>query len=167
MVHTPALQIKPHKWSCSVTAFAMALRVPVAELIEKIGHDGSQIIFPALEDPMCRRGFHSQELIRVAWQYGFACTPIELFPRIESTCGNYNCRLGQNESKCWEAFTDDIMMTFGVLEGQGRHCHHAVQYRHGVIWDPDDGDSYFYSRKACEDRSFFGNRLWIFTRHNI
>jgi len=159
---TPNLQIKPNQWSCSVTAFAMALRVPVAELIKKIGHDGSQIVFPALEDPMCRRGFHSQELIRAAWQYGFTCTPIELFPQLESTCGKYTYTLGIDRSKCWDGFTANIDTTFGVLEGRSGRWNHAVHYRYGVIWDPD-GDSYFYSRQACEDRGLFGNRLWVFT----
>ena len=76
------LQLKPNKWSCAVTAFAMALHVPVQELIQEIGHDGSEIVFPELEEPMRRRGFHSQELIYAAWKRGFTVTPIELMPVI-------------------------------------------------------------------------------------
>ena len=160
------LQIKPNKWSCSVTSFAMALRVPVQQLIDEIGHDGGSIIFPHLPDPMRRRGFHSQELILAAWRHGFACTPLELFPRIQSNCGEYTQRVGAGNIFCWERFTMAVKKNFGVVEGIGNQCSHAVNFHHGYIWDPD-GDHYPYSRQACEDRGFFGNRLWIFSRHTL
>ena len=162
---TPALQLKPNQWSCSVTAFAMALRFPVQQLIEELGHDGSEIIFPDLPEPMCRRGFHAQELILAAWRHDFACTPLELFPQTRSNCGQHTYRVGMEDHLCWGRFKECIVTTFGILEGHGKSCHHAVHYRYGYIWDPD-GDQYFYSRQACEDRGFFGNRLWIFSRHN-
>ena len=162
----PLLQLKPNRWSCSVTAFAMALRVPVKQLMDEIGHDGESVIFPHLPEPMCHRGFHSQELILAAWRHGFACTPLELFPRVQSSCGQHTHRVGMNDSLCWERFLEATIDNFGVLEGQGRQCHHAVHFRYGYIWDPD-GDQYFYSQQACEDRGFFGNRLWIFSRHTL
>ncbi len=162
---TPALQLKPNRWSCSVTAFAMALRVPVQQLIEELGHDGGEIIFPDLPEPMCRRGFHSQELILAAWRHDFACTPLELFPQIQSNCGQHTYRVGMEDHLCWARFIAAIQVTFGVLQGPGRHCLHSVNYRHGQIWDPD-GYQYPYSREACEGRSFAGNTLWIFSRHN-
>lgn len=162
----PMLQLKPNRWSCSVTAFAMVLRVPVEQLMDEIGHDGGSIIFPHLPEPMCRQGFHSQELILAAWRHGFACTPLELFPQIASVDGKYVRHPELNESLCWARFLSAITDNLGVLEGQGRRCPHAVHFRYGYIWDPD-GDQYFYSRQACEDRGFFGNRLWIFSRHTL
>lgn len=41
----------------------MVLNVEEQEIIDYIGHDGSEIIFPNLKEPECRRGFHIQELI--------------------------------------------------------------------------------------------------------
>lgn len=57
------LQISPNAWSCLPTAFAMCLNVPVKEVIRDIGHDGSEIIFEDYPEPMCRRGFHTSELM--------------------------------------------------------------------------------------------------------
>jgi hypothetical protein len=153
------LQRKPNRWSCAVTAFAMALGVPVEQLIREVGHDGSEIIFPDLPEPMRRRGFHSQELIEAAWKRGFACTPIQLMPVVQGP-HDYVVQFGSGN---WTRFTGFIDTTFGVLEGRGRRCNHAVHYRYGKVWDPD-GHVYAYSREACESRGFYGNRLWVFTR---
>ena len=177
------LQKKPNRWSCSVTAFAMAIDIPVQQLINDIGHDGSEKIFTHLPDPMCRRGFHSQELIQIAWQYGFACTPLEMYPmlRCEPFFGprpnrepNERGGLPMEHSVLFDGsvvgnqsrFIAGVQVTRGVMEGQGCRCHHAVYYHFGQIWDPDGGQ-YEYSLEACEARSFYGNRLWIFTEHGI
>lgn len=173
------LQNKPNPWGCAVTAFAMAIDIPVQQLIEEIGHDGGEKIFTHMPDPMCRRGFHSQELIQAAWQHGFACTPIEMYPmlRCEPTIFDklkrkpdergglpmehsvlFGSSIVFNEAR----FSAAVQTTRGVMEGQGFRCHHAVYYHYGQIWDPD-GEQYEYSREDCESRNFWGNRLWIFT----
>ena len=59
------LQHRPEPWMCMPLAFAMALDMPVADLLAAIGHDGSEIVFPSLPEPLCRRCFHIQELIQV------------------------------------------------------------------------------------------------------
>ncbi len=58
------LQQRPEGWMCMPIAFAMALDMPVADLLEAIGHDGSKIIFPNRPAPACHQGFHIQELIK-------------------------------------------------------------------------------------------------------
>ena len=58
----------------------MVLDMPLADIFDEIGHDGSQIIWPDLPEPMCRRGFHPQELIDVCLARGYAATRIELSP---------------------------------------------------------------------------------------
>ncbi len=172
------LQTKPNPWGCAVTAFAMAIDIPVQQLMEEIGHDGSQKIFTHLPEPMCRHGFHSQELIQAAWKHGFACTPIEMYPmlRCEPFPGTFPHRdqlpmehhvlfdgkVTANEAR----FRAGVKVTRGVMEGAGTQCHHAVYYHFGQIWNPD-GEQYEYSREACEERNFYGNRLWIFTENGI
>lgn len=58
---------QPNRWSCLPTSFAMALDVSLKEIIDYLGHDGSEKIFPDRKEPHCRRAFHSQELIDYAW----------------------------------------------------------------------------------------------------
>jgi hypothetical protein len=141
----------------------MALRVPVHKLIKEIGHDGSEIIFPELEEPMRRRGFHSQELINAAWKQGFTCTPIELVPVIQADSDYEAVHKVNFAIDHWNRFVGFIDTTIGVLEGRGRYCNHAVCYRYGQIYDPD-GHHYDYTREACESRGFYGNRLYVLLR---
>ena len=68
------LQTKPERWQCLVTSFAMALDMLVADVMREIGHDGGQVLWPDMPEPMCRRGFHPQELIDVCRAHGYAVT---------------------------------------------------------------------------------------------
>jgi hypothetical protein len=160
------LQTKPNQWSCAITALAMTLRVPVAQLIEELGHDGSKNIFPKLEEPMCRRGFHSQELIHLAWRWGFTVTAFELFPTIAPTSGGekkVEVIFDGDEDNNWKRFNDTIQITKGILEGAGTHSNHAVAYDHGKIQDPD-GWEYPYSPANCTAQNFYPNRALVFIR---
>jgi hypothetical protein len=74
------LQRSPNRWSCLVSSFAMALGVPIRELIIIVGHDGSEIIWPELPEPSRRRAHHPQEMIYAASILGFSVTPFEAFP---------------------------------------------------------------------------------------
>jgi len=155
-------QRKPTPWSCIGTAFAMVLDIPVSDLYGIVGHDGSEIAFPALPDPMARRGLHIQECVAACLKLGYAVTPAELFPVIQSpTPGENNILVlfGDDESANWERFGQTITTSTGVLEGVGRRCLHAVAYHHGAIFDPD-GDQYVYSGPACESRGFHLRRAW-------
>lgn len=156
------LQIKPNPWSCIGTAFAVVLDIPVADLFGIIGHDGSQIAFPALPDPIARRGFHIQECIAVCLKLGYAITPVELFPVIRGTPPadqNVVVLFGDDESANWQRFEQTIQSSTGILEGVGRRSLHAVAYDRGTLFDPD-GDQYVYSRPTCESRGFHPRRAW-------
>ena len=140
----------------------MVLDIPVSDLFGIVGHDGSEIAFPALPDPMARRGLHVQECIAACVKLGYAVTPVELFPVIQPTNPGENNILvlfGDDESANWERFGQTIRTSTGVLEGVGRRCLHAVAYDHGMIFDPD-GDHYPYFRPACESRGFHPRRAW-------
>jgi len=93
---------------------------------------------------------------------GYAVTPIELFPAIQSTTpgeNNIAVLFGDDESANWHRFKQAIKTSTGVLEGIGRRCLHAVAYDRGTIFDPD-GDQYAYSHPACESRGFHPRRAW-------
>ena len=156
------LQTKPNPWSCVGSAFAMVLDISAADFFGHVGHDGSEIAFPMLPDPMARRGLHIQECITACVKLGNAVTPIELFPVIQATPPDENnviVLFGDDESANWHRLEKVVRTSTGVLEGVGRRCLHAVAYDHGMIFDPD-GDHYPYSRPACESRGFWPRRAW-------
>ena len=144
----------------------MVLDISVAEFFGHVGHDGSEIAFPMLPDPMARRGLHIQECIAACMTLGYAVTPIELFSVIQATptndhepCQDLVVLFGDDEAANWHRFEETIKTSTGVLEGIGRRCLHAVAYDRGTIFDPD-GDHYPYSLPACESRGFHPRRVW-------
>ena len=167
------LQVKPERWTCIATSFAMVLGIPVSEFIQDLGHNGSSIIWPSHPEPNCRRGHHIQECIAVCVNRGYAVTPIELFPTIlrpplfvkTAALGPTEVELskpvlfGGEPDFNWVRFVELIKNSEGVLTGYGRTCHHAVANSYGRIYDPD-GEQYEYSREACEQRHFYTQCLW-------
>jgi len=151
------LQRKPSRWSCLPVSFAMALDIPVEALFKELGHDGSLIMWPDLPEPACRRGFHIQEMIEIALRRGYAVTPFELCPVLES--GGHQYAFDAR----WSAFANVIDTSIGILEGQGIRTRHAVAYYYGQIFDPDCG-VYVYSKAACEGRLFYANCAWRIDR---
>jgi hypothetical protein len=156
------LQVKPEPWLCIATSFAMALGVPLSKLLALIGHDGSQIVFPDLPEPACRAGHHVQELVHAALNHGWACTPIEFNP-ITRTFGNlpaYHSILPDEQSR-WLRFERLIAKHDGVLEGWVTNWGHAMAFEHGVIYDPDRGQTFQFSRENCFARNFTPRCLWL------
>lgn len=142
----------------------MALNTPVNQLIERLGHDGSEVVFPELPEPARRRGFHSQELIHLAWEVGCTVTPIELFPIIAPSegYGSVPVFYGGDSDSNWDYFNAIIADTEGVLEGVGKACRHAVFYTRGMIYDPDGLPIYGFSKESCAQRDFYPQRALIF-----
>jgi len=141
---------------CLPLAFAMALDVPVAELLEAIGHDGSAIAFPTLPDPLCRCCFHIQEFVQVALTRGYGATPVELFPVLQIY--KFHKTINYPDGN-WPRFDKIIQTSCGVLDGTGARYGHAVAYDHGRIFDPK-GSVYDFSRLACEAHQFYARCAW-------
>jgi hypothetical protein len=152
------LQQRPEPWMCMPLAFAMALDTPVADLLAAIGHDGSEIVFPSLPEPLRRRCFHVQELIQVALARGLAVTPVELFPVLQSIeAGPHKTVLYPDNN--WQRFEETIRASRGVIDGTGARYGHVVAYDHGRVYDPR-GPDYDYSRLACEAHQFYTRCAW-------
>jgi len=135
----------------------MALDTPVADLLAAIGHDGSEIVFANLSEPLCRRCFHIQEPIQVALTRGFAVTPVELFPVLQPTkAGPHKTVLYPDN---WRRFEETICTSRGVIDGTGASHGHMLAYDHGRIYDPK-GSVYDYSRPACEAHQFHARCAW-------
>jgi hypothetical protein len=141
------------------TAFAMALDMPVAELLAAIGHDGSEIAFPSLPEPLCRRCFHIQEPIQVALSRGLAVTPVELFPVLQPIEVGPLRETILYPNNNWRRFEETIRTSHGVIDGTGARYGHVVAYDHGRIFDPK-GSVYDYSRLACEAHQFYTRCAW-------
>jgi hypothetical protein len=139
-------------------AFAMALDMPIADLLATIGHDGSEIVFPNLPEPLCRRCFHVQELIQVALARGFAVTPVELFPVLQpAEAGPQKVVLYSDNN--WRRFAETVRASRGVIDGTGARYGHVVAYDHGRIFDPK-GSVYDHSCLTCEAHQFFTRCAW-------
>ena len=155
------LQMKPNPWSCCPTAWAMALEIPVAELIAEIGHDGSEIAFPTQPSPANRRGFHSQEMIRIAIQHNLAPVPLELFPVL---CPNNRSGEGyipvciRHDMTNLAYFDNAIIHGKGILECMSDLGHkHAVAFERGNIFDPE---GYPYSYSELKNHGLHPMKLW-------
>jgi len=153
------LQVQPERWQCAVTAFAMALAVPVTDLIGTVGHDGGEIIFPDLPEPTNRHGHSIYELIWAAIDMGYAVTPVPVYPGIkpapDSTCEH---AIG-TEIRNWQRFRRHLHGSAGVIECYGPKGNHVVAYDHGRIFDPR-GHEFHYLREVCEEKGLYTNCLW-------
>lgn len=68
---------QPNRWTCLPTSFAMVLGVSLEKIISLVGHDGSEVIFPELNEPFKRRSFHIQEMVDVCRKLDHLTYPIE------------------------------------------------------------------------------------------
>lgn len=141
----------PNAWSCLLASMAMVLDKSIKELIEKIGHDGSEIVFPELPEPGRRRGFHIQEFIRVILESGYSVMPIEALP-----CSTPD---GEHEySIDFLNFEDrfrDLMATVpGIITGSASKWNHAVAWSGWRIYDPL-GEIYNYEKCTLQIDVFY------------
>jgi hypothetical protein len=108
----------------------MAGRMPVDMIYERIGHDGSEIIWPHLPEPRCRRAFHIQECINAVWPE-FAVTPLELCGHLSPDgVSIFEINFRYPELGSWS----------GVVLGRGGHgfrIRHAVAFCANRIYDPN------------------------------
>ena len=122
--------IQPNRWSCLPCSTAMACGVSVEKIYEIIGHDGSEIIHPILDEPFCRRAFHIQECIWAAWKLGFFVMPFEVSPRLAATPG-YIIDIPIKFDM------EEILTGWGIMTGEGKRGRHAIAYSAGVGYDPN------------------------------
>jgi len=70
--------IQPNRASCFATCAAMITDQTVEEVFEELGHNGLDIYWPNLKEPMCYRGFTPQEIVLFLMAHGWAA--IEYMP---------------------------------------------------------------------------------------
>jgi hypothetical protein len=144
----------------------MALDVAVHDFIRHIGHDGGEIAWPTLKEPSCRRGFHVQECIDIAYRCGFAVTPFEVLPRHAPafTVPAQTILFGGSEEAAFTRFAQIIFNGKGVITGHCNTVCHAVAYDRGLIFDPCRSAPYHYHKTTCERYGFIGYCAWQLER---
>lgn len=118
---------QPNGWSCLPTSFAMVLGVPISRVISIIGHDGSEIVYPDLDDPRCRKGFHFQECIEAAYVLGSNFGFFEATPLLVLDDTHYQ------ELNCVPTLEMLLQRHVGVLGVTTKKG-----YGHAVAWDGQD-----------------------------
>lgn len=131
-------QAQPNRWSCSVASAAMVMDEPVQDLITRIGHDGSAIVFPDLAEPVCRAGFPMPEIIEAALRAGWSMTPVEACP--VATPNGDDSRDVFPESKIKERMDYYFKRYNGLVAGErldGRYWHNVAWCCEKQVWlDP-------------------------------
>ncbi len=110
---------QPNRWSCLPTAWSYVINWPTWAIIKAIGHDGSQIQWPNLPEPNCRRGFHPQELIYLGDRFGFVTTTFEPLACLQSPGGD-------NPVIIELPFEEIFKNSNGVLTGEINNQRHAI-----------------------------------------
>lgn len=148
---------KPDHWQCLPTALAMVIEVPPNDIMDIIGHGGSEITHPDLPEPQCRRGFHPQELIEAALCLGWAMIQIEYNPQHAPIEGVEPKSVSPDAS--WR-FHLHIEASRGVLAAYKNNKGHAFAYDHGMLYDPDQRTPPF----KIKDSTYTHTVLWRLER---
>lgn len=142
------------KHNCLLYAAAMVLDCSVDELIEEIGHDGMDVVWPQLIPPLCFQGHHIQEIIDCFVARGFGLMLVE--------------------RECFQAPAEDVspLQTFEHFEERFLHHvegkeaimvgrHKQKQCGHAWAWDGErcyDPNGFLAELKEYEVRE-----AWIKT----
>lgn len=155
----------PNAWSCLPTAFAIALGASVEAVIATVGHDGSEITHAGLPEPMNRRGFHPQEMIKMCLQDGMSVTPIELAP--QAIASRHMSSLSKAfDTGGWDWFKENLFSTTGVIEcrtsvGTGHAMAYQGEGHFATIYDPATGKEFpFSDPEDTENRDRWLVSLW-------
>jgi hypothetical protein len=147
------LYLQPSLWSCLPTSFGMILGLTPKEMFDAIGHDGSEIVWPNLDDPYKRRAFHPQECIIVCLQQ--LMFPVEIESESYVTLDDFDVeavKLPYRE----HIFGEQLKLISGVLIGRDiKDKPHAVAWNREeqMIYDPT---GYKYNLSEFKPVSFYG-----------
>jgi hypothetical protein len=132
-----AMEIReqPNRWSCVAAAFATVLDMNLSTLIEAIGHDGSEIMFEDLPEPICRRAFNLQELGFVLWRLGYVVGHYDVEPlAILDEHHIYNLTYPDTEARFKELMDNTVGVGCGLIRGTDKT--HAFAWNGLSCYDP-------------------------------
>lgn len=127
-------QNQQNDWSCLITSAANVTGIPVEQLTETIGHDGSGEVFEGEEYPENLRAYHVQEIVEALYQHGYGMLYFQVEPVLQClTSEQKQFKLPNRLDRIMEM----IMVTSGIIEGvvfDGRY--HAIANQKGTLFDP-------------------------------
>jgi hypothetical protein len=141
-----------NRWSCLPTSFALVLKVPVQSIIDWIGHDGSEILWPDLPEPLKRRGFHIQELIDFCWMLKIAVTQFQAIPCSGSKYSHESYQVPQKEGRISLALKNQAVITGETLQGMP----HAIGWDGHIVLDP--------GKKIVSIDEFLIETVWVISK---
>ncbi len=125
------LVLSPNNYSCLPACFASLLEVEVAEIVEYLQHDGSEIILPSLMAPYCYKGFHIQEMIAYS---------LKRHVRVSIFEDELNHSLGYNNLQACLTEKYDLSKLLkendGVVMGDFYGKRHACVWYDKVLYNP-------------------------------
>ena len=127
------LQKQPNCWSCAPTALAMLLGLATKDVVEQIGHDGSEIWWPGAGDPLARRGYHFQELNDVALTHGYGLVEVQMQPASINTI-NGPARILPLDPDT--RFDTAVRRCPALITGLGKNHAHWLAWSGTDIYDP-------------------------------
>ena len=156
----------PNAWSCLPAAFATALQVPIEAILAIVGHDGGEITHAGLGEPLCRRGFHPQEMIKMCLEDGMSVTRVELFPTSVPIISSAPYEPKQFNTGGWDWFKQNLFHSTGVIDcrtsvGTGHAMAYQGKHSHVVFYDPAKDETFkFCKPEDTERRDRFIVALW-------
>lgn len=133
------LQRTTNGWSCLIASVATVLQVSISTLVNELGHDGSEVVFPALVEPYCRRSFHIQEMMDCCEQRGFSLVGFEAMPVSEAHGCHYELPIPDHAHR----ISRYMKHRPGVLTGSNLEgIRHAVAWDGQYVLDPATGERY-------------------------
>lgn len=129
------IRVQTTRWSCVAAAFATVLDMDLETLIEAIGHDGSEIMFEDLPEPLCRRSFNLQELGLVLWARGYIVGHYDVEPlAIIDEDHIYNLSYENCDARFAEIMDNTVGVGCGLIRGTEKT--HAFAWNGISAYDP-------------------------------
>jgi len=123
---------------CLVYSLAMLLDESVDALIQELGHDGMEVVFPQYPVPHCYQGHHIQEIVDLCFTRGYSLTLVEYMPRYASARNPADWRCLYETDVASKRFAKMIKGRKGILVGQNHQGNgHACAWDGNIVWDPN------------------------------
>jgi len=143
-------------FDCILAAAAMVMDIDLGELKTRIGHDGSETIFPNLSEPYCRRGFHMQEIIDQAFLNGWSVMSIEVKFGLDPFNGDDPGFIVPVEQKRISVYLKKFP---GIIAGKRDDGNHAVAWNGRMIYN---SAGHIYPLKEFK---YYVEQFWAFCKY--
>jgi len=145
--------------NCLLYSAAMVMDVPPDEIIKMIGHDGQEVWWPDQFGNQRLRGIHDQEIVDVAFSFGWAVILIEPNPSLTPALNAPSREIYSHEEQVTR-FKRFINQSVGVFKGR-YIAPGYVQGGHAVAWD---GSKLLDPNGFCAPMDVFAVRTYLMFR---